>query len=213
VSYGDPALTGLYTGPRGTLMAEKPVGQGRVITWGMSPSWFARSVESAQALRGIARHALGDDAYHEQTHMTVERGPYLVCRTLGAGRTLAGPFVDLVDPHLTVVPRVQLGPDDMAVLKRWTPATDGVPRVMFASSCLEWRSEAAESLRMVAAGALGTTGVCRIDCAGKRPGAITSSDVAGNPVPVQVTEQDGTVLLSYPNHPRGVAIRATWARE
>lgn len=213
VSYEDPSLTGLYTGLRGTLMADKPVGQGRVITWGLSPSWFARSVESAQALRDIARYALGDDAYREQAHMTVERGPYVVCRTLGEARTLTGPFIDLVDPLLSVLPQVQLGPDDMAVLKRWVAAKDGVPRVIFASSCLEWKDEAAESLRIIASGALGTTGVCRIDCAGRRPGAISSSDVAGNPVQVQLTEENGTILLSYPNHPRGIAIRVMWARE
>lgn len=209
VTGDDPALTPLYSGPRGVLLAEMPAGRGHVLVWSASPAWFARSAEGARQLRGLTRYAVEDKLgleWREQGHLKLQRGPYVVARTLDEPLALEGRFIDLLSPTLEVMQDPVLPPDDMAVLRRFPPG-NVEPAVAHSSSCVEWRQESEAGVRMILSGARGTVGVTRVQTGERRLTGIRALNVRGEAPEIEALPGPDSLLLRYPNEPFGLAVQ------
>ena len=214
VTYEGSAARPLYAGEAGTLLSEQAVGKGTVLLFGASPSHFARSPEAAEQLRALARYAVEQklgDTFREQGHIKLRRGRYVIAKTFDEELELRGRYVNVLQADLPVVSRVRLGKDELAVLCEVSDKqTD--PALLHASSCVEWQSEEVDRLRMIASGASGTFGTCRVFTAGRKMASLRAVTADGQDVEVQVEADGETALLRYPNEPFGIAMDIAWAK-
>ncbi len=108
------------------------VGAGSVIFCGVSPAWAAESRDGLAWLRGLARFAAQKaEISNLAGGLLVRRGPYLVGHSLERKLTIAGQFVDLLDPEL----RLLEGPDvplRAPILWKEIPAPARLAQVAFA---------------------------------------------------------------------------------
>ncbi len=215
VRYEGSGAKALYADAAGELLSERQCGRGTVLFFGASPAWFARSAEGARALRGLVRYAMADKAgegFHEQGYIKLERGRYTIAKTFDEPLEMRGRYVDVLDANLPIVTQRLLGPDELAVLYDAAPDMSGGPRVLFASSCVEWKAEEEARTRMILSGAKGTYGSCRLYAAGRRIEALRAVAAEAREVKVEARAEVDTVLLRYPNETFGLAVDITWAK-
>jgi len=208
VHYQGSGAEELYRGKAGALLSQKAVGDGWVLHFGAPGSWFSRSPQSANQLRALCRYVMEEhlgQAYREQGYLRTDRGRYTVARTFDEGLTLAGRFVNVLDPALPVVDGVELAPDGLAVLRDVAPDMAGDPSLLFASSCVEWSAASAQRVAAILSGASGTMGTCRVFTGG-RTAAVEVLDAQGREVAVEAIAERETLLLRYPNRPFGLAV-------
>jgi len=124
--------------------------------------------------------------------------------------TLRGQYVDVLQANLPVVSEVRLGPDQLTVLYDASPDLGGDPRLLFSSSCVEWRAQETDRLRLIVSGARGVFGTCRVFTGGRSVASIRALTAAGREVSVDARVDGNTVLLRYPNEPFGLGIRIDW---
>lgn len=213
VQFQDSGAHALLSNESGALLAEKSVGQGTVLFLGTPPSWFARSPEAATRLRALVQYGMERKlglAYREQTSLTLRRGRYTIARTFEEGLYLPGRWVDVLDADLPTLDAVDLPADSVAVLYDAGPDTEGGPRLLFSSSCVEWKEERPDRLRIVLSGAGGVAGTCRIFAAGRRIAEMRTFAAEGAEAGVQVKTEGDTILLRYPNAPSGIAVDLRW---
>ena len=214
VTYADSGATSLYEGEAGALLSERRHGEGWVLHFGAPASWFARSPEAAEQMQALTRYALERKLgaqYREQGYVKLERGRYVIAKTLDAPLDLTGRFINVLDARLPLVSEVHLDPDRAAILYDAAPDMTGDPRLLFCSSCVEWKREDPDRLRLIVSGAKGTFGTARVFTGGKRIASLKAATVEGRAVEVEREVEGETVLLRYPNEPYGVAIEVSWA--
>ena len=207
---GARTLLGNESGP---LLAERQFGRGTVLFFGAPPSWFGRSPEAASRLRALVQYALERKLglpYRERTHLTLRRGRYTTARTFGKGLRLPGRWVDVLDADLPLRDEVVLRPDAVAVLYDAGPDLVGGPRLLFSSSCVEWKEERSDRLRVILSGASGVPGTCRIFAGGRRLAEVRALSAEGTAVKVESEAESGSILLRYPNAPSGLALDLRW---
>lgn len=213
VHYEGSGADALYAGESGTLLSEKALGKGCVLFFGAPASWFARSEAGAAQVRALARYAMevkhGTD-YAEKGYMRLDRGSYTVAKTFDEGHRLSGRWVNVLDAGLPVVTTVDLAPDRLAVLRDVSSDMTGQPKLLFSSSCVEWKDESSGRLRAIISGAAGTTGACRIFTGERKVRGITMARVDGHELPVEQTQEADTLLLRFANQPFGVALDIEW---
>jgi len=213
VLYDDPGATPLLTGADGAVAQERALGRGTVIQVALPPAWFARSPHAAQAMRSLAHYALEAKLgvpWQEQQYLKVSRGRYVIAKTLGESLSLEGPYLNVLEADLPIVDRVDLGPDQVAVLLDPELGRRDAPGLIFSSSCVEWTDEAPSQTRLIASGAKGVTGTMRLYSAGRVPQEVVARAANGRDVAVEIVPQGDTVLLRYPNEPLGLGIRVGW---
>jgi len=214
VEYPGSGAAPVYANDEGVLLAERQLGKGRVLFCGLAPSYFAASTEAADQMRALARYACGEqqEEWREQRHIALRRGRYVMAKTFDEPLELEGRFIPLLQADLPVVDGWKLGQDQVALLYDAAPDLAGDPKLIYSSSCVEWRSDGAERFRAIVSGAEGTVGTCRLATGGRTVGALAAEDVKGKPVEVEQVADGDTLLLRYPNHPFGLALSVEWGR-
>jgi hypothetical protein len=210
---GYPSLGGrtLVSAGDVTLLAEAPLGTGSITVCGLDPATFARTGVGDRLVRALARSACGRIGveYTEPGVMEVQRGPYLVVRTLEQPLEIAEPMVDLFTPDLRVRPAGVLAPGSLAILKR-LPPVGPTPVVVASSGCMEWTASADGALCMLISGADSVPGVIRVVTGGRRVEA-TARDAFGHEREVQVTPEGDTALLRFRSEPLALGLRVAFA--
>jgi hypothetical protein len=197
------------------LIAERKVGEGMVACVGLSPSIFAQSPQGADRLRQLVRYLVERHAgaeYREQSCLRVDRGRYVAAKTFDGPLTIRGAYVDLLKADLPIVREVSLGPDQWCLLYDARPDMGPEPRLLYSSSCVEWRKEEPARTRLSVSGALGVRGTCRLWTGGARLASARAVDAMAQPAQIDSQTQGDTVLLGYDNRPQGLGITLEWAR-
>lgn len=214
VTYSGSGARGLYTSASGDFLSERTVGKGSVLFCGAPPWRFSRSRETAEELRALVRYALGKTPgppYEEHNYLKLRRGRYVIAKTFDTELTVSGPCVDVLEATLPVLPSVTLKPGRVAVLYDARPDMADGPRLLFSSSCVEWKAERNDRLRLIVSGARGVRGTCRVFTAGRKVRSLRAVAADGRAVPVHTIPEGNTLLLRYDNEPFGIAIDLTWS--
>ena len=201
---GRPALHA----PAGDLVAEARVGRGGVIVCGLPSDWFTRSSEADAFLRSLVKYACTQAglAYQEQSHLGIERGPYIVLKTFDQPARLAEPAIDLMSADLAIRPAGPVAPDEVVVLKKLPPQSGAAPTLAASSDCVEWSARDDHELRLLVSNAAGIKGVMRVTTGG-HPLVATAWDAWGAPKPLQIEQQGETALLRFDSEPMGLGLK------
>jgi len=115
-------------------------GKGTVIVERKHPAYFARTAERGAEFAGKVKEAAEAAGlkYIERNSLLVRRGPYVIASVMDESVNdgplrIDGPLLDLLDPLLTVLPKVELKPNSQAWyvdLKRVEP---GPPMILAAA--------------------------------------------------------------------------------
>jgi len=213
VTYRDSGARPLYANRQDALLSERRSGDGVILFCGLPPWRFARVKEGAGQLRALVRYGMSKTrgpAYAERGYLKLRRGRYVIAKTFDRSLTLPGRYVDVLQATLPVVENVSLKPDQLAVLRDVGPDVAGGPRLLFSSSCVEWKAETPDRLRLIVSGAEGVTGTCRVFTAGRKVKSLKAATDAGRPVEVESRAEGDTLLLRYSNAPFGVALDLAW---
>jgi hypothetical protein len=116
----------------------QPVGRGRVRFLANRPASFADDPAGlVTALRELAE--AGGHTWQPTNWLAVRRGPYLVGAVLDGTHVVEGTYLDLLDPHLGVVRRRELGPGELTWLRDLT--YDDVPLPASAGRIADWHQD------------------------------------------------------------------------
>jgi hypothetical protein len=191
------------------VIAEKRVGDGRVLVCGLPAAHFAKSPAADAMLRSMVRYECeqpGGIAYKEQEHIGIRRGAYRVVKTFERAVPIDEPAIDLMTPDLAIRPAGPLGPDDLAILKRLPETPTATPVVAACSDCIEWSGATGNELHVIVSNASGIHGVMRV-MTGGRPISAEARDTSGRTQPVRIEPQGASALLRFDSQPQGLAIK------
>ena len=208
-AYHDLGGQPLVVSDSGAVMAEAPVGQGRVLVCGLPAATFTKSPAADQLLRDLVKHMCQHTigmAYREQERLGIRRGDYQVVKTFAAPAQVAEPTMDLMSADLAVSATRTVAPNDLAILKRLPRQTGAAPVIAATSVCLEWQQTQGNELRLIASGAHGVPGVIRLVTGGKQL-TIAARDASGKEREVRVEPQGDTTLLRFDSEPQGMGMR------
>ncbi|MCX8052945.1 MAG: hypothetical protein N3B12_03985 [Armatimonadetes bacterium] len=196
----------LYSGPDGgSVIFEYRYGKGMLIHVGVAPSYFASSKEAADILRKITVYACEKAGikYREQGRMAIRRGPYVAVRTFNEEKKLRGHYVNILDPKLSVVKDPLIGAWNCALYVDVSDQVTGVPKLLYSSSKVEFRSESATKTVLKLSGPLNTKGVARVFAGSRQIQAVSLPDA-------RIERTSDSVLLSYDNKPEPIELVITW---
>ena len=209
VTYDDAGAAPLVAGGADALVLENQVGKGRVLVCGLPGRHFAGSERGDRQLRALVARlvAAAGRQYVEKSYVRLRRGDYVIAKTFDRELRIEGRYVDVLKPDLRVVDGVHLAPDSLAVLHDVSRLMQpGKPRVLFCSSCVEWKSEEPTRVRLIVSSALGVRGACRVWTGGRKVEALRGTSAIGGEVKIDVRTEGDTLLLAYDNLPNGIAI-------
>jgi hypothetical protein len=212
--YGPPPkTTPLYriTGETVPLAWEAPVGKGRAIFVGVAPSYFKSSAKGPAWIRALAQYAFerAGEAYREQPHYIVRRGPYTAVRTLDQPYELKGRFVDLLSPSLAILDHSVIAPQECAFLGDANETT-GMPRLLATSGRLRAYYEVAGTTSFLVQAPTRTDGVARVWCGSRQLKHTKAFTALGASVEVKSQVEGNTLRLNYPNDADGVVVQMQW---
>jgi len=131
---------GLAKSPDAT-QSEWAVGKGKVTWLREDPAKFANSASGDAKVASAVKQAAtwAKLKWRETNYLLLERGPYVIAAGLDESisdepKTLRGRFVNLFDPELRVLERVQIEPGKRYFLRDLNVTKAGEPRVL-ASAC------------------------------------------------------------------------------
>ena len=210
ISSGMPSV--LYTlRSGGSPVWTQSVGKGLVTNVGVAPGFFTASERSAGLLKTLVQYASQrvGGSYKESDVMRIKRGKFTIVRTLDDSETVEGRTVDLLSPNLSVIDDREIPPHSYAFL--FDIGADNLPpHIGFVSGRVQSKLELPTTTSYFVRGALGTGGVARLHCGGKRVAGARAVDRLGKPVELETTREGDTLLLKYPNDPEGVLVRVGW---
>ena len=193
--------------PAGT----RKVGQGTVLYDTSSPAALTYRRDGADLVRTLVRHAceaVGLE-YREASHLVLRRGPYVVAAGLdeslpGASHVLQGPFLDLFDAKIPVVPAVTLKPGSRRLLLDIQRARQSGEPVVLASACKILGAERAadSAFSFLAEGPAKTGAVVRVALA-EAPKSVMLDDRAASDDTWTWDAASRTLLLRFPNAAAG----------
>jgi hypothetical protein len=192
------AEAGIYRSGKGVL-AYLPV----------APQECAKSIDGADALRGLVREAieaLGDPAiaWRPKQDFLLRRGPYIIAAALDesvgdSGITIPGPAVDLFEPLLKVRTETRLAPGEQAFLfdlVRGRPEDGKVSCIAASSRIGELRQDDA-GFSFRPQGPEGMLAAARFYCPNKPRSATRICQGKSAGIPFEWDEPSSTVLLRY----------------
>ncbi|MEC0173626.1 hypothetical protein P4H83_01950 [Paenibacillus favisporus] len=199
---------------------EHRVGDGAVLYYRQHPAELSRSDAGAEQVRSSVRQALQfrgeQDAYLESGLLHIRRGPYVIAHALDErdaaepAAQLEGAFVDLFDPELHVLSRVELQPgDDRLLYDLDHPAAQlqDKPVILVSASRIREEQYLEGKLTFVSESPSEMTVSTRIRVPAE-PSAVTAG---GQPAACAYDPGSKTVLIRYPGVPEGIEIVANWA--
>jgi len=195
------------------LVLEQQVGKGHAFFCGLPGRHFAGSELGDRQLRALVARltAAAGRQYVEKPYLKLRRGDYVIAKTFDRELRIEGHYVDPLRPDLPVLDDVHLAPDSLAVLRDVSGLMQpGKPRVLFCSSCVEWKSEEPTRTRLIVSGALGVRGACRLWTGGRKMATLRGTSASGGEVKIDVRTEGDTLLLTYDNLPNGIAIDLRW---
>jgi hypothetical protein len=96
------------------------VGKGRVIFIRKSPTELSRSADGANFLAGVVKDGAPNLHWKESSSFVLRRGPYVVAAGMdesdAPSQTLTGNFIDLFDPKLGFLNRLEISPSSRHLL-------------------------------------------------------------------------------------------------
>nr|WP_145156959.1 hypothetical protein [Paenibacillus terrae] len=199
---------------------EHRVGDGAVLYYRQHPAELSRSDAGAEQVRSSVRQALQfrgeQDAYLESGLLHIQRGPYVIAHALDErdaaepAAQLEGAFVDLFDPELPVLSRVELQPgDDRLLYDLDHPAAQlqDQPVILVSASRIREEQYLEGKLTFVSESPSEMTVSTRIRVPAE-PSAVTAG---GQPAACAYDPGSKTVLIRYPGVPEGIEIAVNWA--
>ncbi|HEV2472769.1 MAG TPA: hypothetical protein VGS41_08905, partial [Chthonomonadales bacterium] len=189
----------------------KNVDHGLVVNAGISPDYLAGSDLAAAWLRALTQYGAqrAGAIYREPGRFRLDRGPYTVVRTLWKAEPVEGKTIDLFSPDLGVETDRTIPPHTSAFLYR-VPAAAATPQDLVVSDRVDARLEMETLTSLLIRGPLGSSGIARIDAAGRSLVSATAEDRFGRPVQVEVVDQGDLPLLRFRNDPDGIILRVLW---
>jgi hypothetical protein len=190
-------------------------GSGHVIIDRVHPATYARSAADADRLRDLVRQgvAAAQGTYAPRNYLQLRRGPYVIAAVLDESVSdeplkLTGPFVDLLDPQLTVRNEVVLAPGQQAWLLDLKRVSTVRPLLLAAAGRVEeWTVESGQ-LRYTISSPADVQVTTRI-LLDRAPQTIT---VNGQPhTDFSWDEVTRTVLVRHPGATTGVPVVITFA--
>ncbi|MFN3650203.1 MAG: hypothetical protein ACK47B_11545 [Armatimonadota bacterium] len=201
----------LYHGSKSELPAwTSPVGKGSLLYCGLPAAFMADSADGATLLRALTRLACEEAGLkYAEGPLVTRRGPYVIAHAQGRPVRLRGRYLDLFDAELKLLENPLLPPDEPVLLKA-VRSSGKLPALLHASRKTRVVERTATALRLTASGPEGTTGVVRVDPAGRQLHSAQATNPQGRRVPVEALEESGTVLVRYPLSPQELAITLRW---
>lgn len=201
-------------------VGESSVGKGWVFRRPTSPREFGRWKNVQEVYLPLLKQAWSKaDASPELPtpgYLCVKRGPFVIARAGREVLRLPGTFVDAVDPQFPLVKDVEIKPGTSGIYRDVTDILEvraagrRKPKVLHATHRLIEERAEQNRLQIVIRGPLETPGLVRLFTAGRKPASVTVRDLAGNRQDVRWTQDDQTILISFPNEPAGVIVEAAW---
>ena len=195
----------------GTLVWTQSVGKGLVTNVGVAPGFFTASERSAGLLKTLVQYATQrvGGSHKESDVMRLKRGKFIIVRTLDDSETVEGRTVDLLSANLPVVDDREIPPHSYAFL--FDIGADNLPpHIGFVSGRVQAKLELPSTTSFFVRGTLGTGGVARLHCGGKRVAGARAVDRLGKSVELETVKEGDTLLLKYANDPEGVLVRVGW---
>ena len=190
-------------------------GSGHVIIDRVHPATYARSPADADRLRNLVRQGVeaAHGSYAPRNYLQLRRGPYVIAAVLDESVSaeplkLAGPFVDLLDPQLSVRNEVVLAPGQQAWLLDLNRVCAVRPLLLAAAGRVEnWTADAANLQYTISSPAdVQVTTRILLD---RVPQTIT---VNGQPhTDFTWDETSKTLLVRHPGTTAGVQVVITFA--
>jgi hypothetical protein len=188
------------------------VGKGHVRVLLRRPSDLQQSPEGAATVRALVAEMLRLRG-HEldmQNYLLVQRGPFVVASVLDestsdAALTLEGPFVDLFDPTLPVLPRRRLGVGERALLYdlHWARSDGAAAKVVAAGTRVRHERLEGDRFSFIARGPRGTTANARLILPAP-PVAVSLTPSAG--LSHEWDNASRTLWLSFPNRAEDLTV-------
>jgi hypothetical protein len=200
----------------GNVNSEEPVGRGCVFRLS-KPAGELGMPDAAEAvylpmIQKAARRAGIASALKQPGFFCLKRGPFLVVHAATKPFELAGQFIDVLDPDLPLIQRISLKPGDsglyrdVAEILNAREASSNQPRVLHCTHRLMAEKWSRDGGRLLIRGPSQTPAIVRLAADGGSAPRVTASNVAGDPVAVDVRVENRTVALRFPNDPGGVSL-------
>ncbi|MBX3180120.1 MAG: hypothetical protein KF886_22455 [Candidatus Hydrogenedentes bacterium] len=198
--------------------ASKPtsVGQGQLIRLDAAPAALQADAAGAERIREAVRLALAarDKPLKTQHYLRLRRGPYVVAMGLDESlnappHVLSGPFIDLFDPELPLLPEKVLHPGTPALLYdlEWASANTPAPAVAAASTRVRGEMAAEGGFQCTTRGPAGTAAnvIVRLP---RRPVKVTLDPPAA--VEQAWDAERGILRLHYENQAAEIRLALTF---
>ena len=181
-------------------------GAGRVLWLRENPVQLAASAAGADQMVALAQAAVNFAKlkWRETSSLVLRRGPYVIAAGLdesiaGTPRTLSGHFINLFDPELRPLDKVELTPGSRFFLRDLDYARTATPQLLASAGRALPEKSPAKSPSFWVEGAAETPAVLLLRCAS----APLSVTLAGQPVAdVKFSEPDHLLWLRFTNEAR-----------
>lgn len=197
-----------------------PVGSGAVLLIRKHPADLAEHAEGAELVIGGVKQALeyrGEAAeFRTKGTLDIRRGPYRIIHVLDETDALdsnnqvelTGSFISLFDPHLPVVKRVRLKPNDNALLYDLGFHADDAaqPGILATSSRIRSEEQDEGGYSWIAESPEGIMVSTRL----RTPLPPIHAAVEGKSIHFEYDNETGTVLLLFEGSPQGRSVRIDW---
>jgi hypothetical protein len=181
------------------------VGEGKYKWIPHHPLYFTRSTKNAQTLRNILEEIFQEIEvpWRETNYLLLRRGPYLI----GAGldeslpskpKVIEGNFMDLFDPNLEIRTRVVLSPGVRILLLDLEKISHEKPKILASASKVTKIENDKGSLKFHSEGPSNTMCVTRIFIPNYSKKIKIETEVES-----EIENMNSTILLRYPNNPKG----------
>lgn len=202
-----------------------PIGQGALVYLNLHPERLAESAAAADRLRSAVKEVIAvlndpELQWKENNHFLLRRGPYLIASVMDESLSdkpleLAGSFVDLLEPELTVKHSVTVRPGRQAFVYELNyvagaPGTGSTLKagseVIAASSRIEGFAADDRSVSFEVRGPSGVRAAARVRCAFRPARVNWTADGKDENLPFVWDEESRTVLIRYDHHPKDARI-------
>jgi hypothetical protein len=192
------------------------VGRGCVLRRRVSPRAFAaraRAEADYLPLVDEALHRAGAaEGLARPGALCMRRGPFVIAHAIRRPILIRGAFVDVFDPTLPLIDRVELAPGQGGVYRDVTPIIDAdpsraaTPAVLHTTHRLMETRATGNALALTIRGPAETPGVVRLFTADRRITHVTGTNAAGRDVPTDWQQDGRTALIRFGNDPSGVGL-------
>ncbi|WP_031496223.1 hypothetical protein [Bryobacter aggregatus] len=185
-----------------------PIGKGVVLREAASPAALTYEANGAERIRHLTQQAAtaGKVPWAESNALVLRRGPYLIAAGLSESVpnakpfVLSGRYVNLFDPELSLLRRVEVSAGSRALLFDLAYRPSKIPKVVAAGCRVRNENFKDQVLRFQADGIGDTQGILAISS------AAPPTEVTIDGQPVRFDFQDGLTRLRFANSPAGLPV-------